>query len=136
MKMEMSLGCDKKGKLTFVRADIIGDTGAYASVGMKVLERAAGHATSVYSIPIVNIQSQAVYTNNVPCGAMRGFGVNQINFAIESCLDELCEKGEFDRWQIRYDNAIKPGDRTSTGQKITTFFFIPKAYSLKNGKTI
>ena len=126
MHMEMSLGCDKKGKLTFVRADIIGDTGAYASVGMKVLERAAGHATSVYSIPSVNIQSKAVYTNNVPCGAMRGFGVNQINFAIESCLDELCFQGGFDRWQIRYDNAIKPGDRTSTGQKISTGIGIQK----------
>jgi len=98
MTMEMSLGCDKNGKLTFVESDIIGDTGAYASVGMKVLERAAGHATSVYSIPIVNIRSRAVYTNNVPCGAMRGFGVNQINFAIESCIDELCVKGGFDRW--------------------------------------
>ena len=126
MTMEMSLGCDKNGKLTFVESDIIGDTGAYASVGMKVLERAAGHATSVYSIPIVNIRSRAVYTNNVPCGAMRGFGVNQINFAIESCIDELCVKGGFDRWQIRYDNALQPGDRTSTGQKITSGIGIQK----------
>jgi len=126
MNMEMSLGCDKNGKLTFVKANIIGDTGAYASVGMKVLERAAGHSTSVYSIPIVNIQSKAVYTNNVPCGAMRGFGVNQINFAIESCIDELCLKGGFDRWQIRFDNAIKPGDCTSTGQKISSGIGIQK----------
>jgi CO/xanthine dehydrogenase Mo-binding subunit len=117
MIMEMSLGCDENGKLTFVEADIIGDTGAYASVGMKVLERAAGHATSAYSIPIVKLRSRSVYTNNIPCGAMRGFGVNQINFAIESCIDELCVQGGFDRWQIRYDNALQPGDRTSTGQK-------------------
>ena len=126
MTMEMSLGCDKNGKLTFVESDIIGDTGAYASVGMKVLERAAGHATSVYSIPIVKLRSRSVYTNNVPCGAMRGFGVNQINFAIESCIDELCVKGGFDRWQIRYDNALQPGDRTSTGQKITSGIGIQK----------
>ena len=126
MNMEISLGCDKKGKLTFVNADIIGDTGAYASVGMKVLERAAGHATSAYSIPVVNIRSRAVYTNNVPCGAMRGFGVNQINFAIESCIDELCLQGGFDRWQIRYDNALQPGDRTSTGQEITSGIGIQK----------
>ncbi|MBS1255556.1 MAG: putative xanthine dehydrogenase subunit D [Deltaproteobacteria bacterium] len=126
MSMEMSMGCDKQGKMTFVKADIIGDTGAYASVGMKVLERAAGHATSVYSIPAVEILSRAAYTNNVPCGAMRGFGVNQINFAVESCLDELCEKGGFDRWQIRYDNTLKPGDRTSTGQKITSGIGIQK----------
>ena len=120
MNMEISLGCDKNGKLTFVNADITGDTGAYASVGMKVLERAAGHATSAYSIPVVNLRSRAVYTNNVPCGAMRGFGVNQINFAIESCIDELCLQGGFDRWQFRFDNALQPGDRTSTGQKITS----------------
>ena len=106
--------------MTFVKTDIVGDTGAYASVGMKVLERAAGHATSAYSIPVVDLRSRAVYTNNVPCGAMRGFGVNQINFAIESCIDELCLQGGFERWQFRFDNALKPGDRTSTGQKITS----------------
>ena len=126
MVMEMSLGCDKNGKLTFVKADIIGDTGAYASVGMKVLERAAGHATGAYTIPVVKLRSRAVYTNNVPCGAMRGFGVNQINFAIESCVDELCVKGGFDRWQIRFDNVLQPGDRTSTGQKITSGIGIQK----------
>jgi len=126
MIMEMSLGCDENGKLTFVEADIIGDTGAYASVGMKVLERAAGHATSAYSIPIVKLRSRSVYTNNIPCGAMRGFGVNQINFAIESCIDELCVQGGFDRWQIRYDNALQPGDQTSTGQKITSGIGIQK----------
>ena len=126
MSMDISMGCNKNGKLTFIKADIIGDTGAYASVGMKVLERAAGHATSVYTIPSVEILSRAVYTNNVPCGAMRGFGVNQINFAVESCIDELCELGGFDRWQIRFDNALKPGDCTSTGQKITSGIGIQK----------
>ena len=126
MVMEMSLGCDKNGKLTFVKADIIGDTGAYASVGMKVLERAAGHATGAYTIPVVKLRSRAVYTNNIPCGAMRGFGVNQINFAIESCVDELCFQGGFDRWQLRFDNVLQPGDRTSPGQKITSGIGIQK----------
>jgi len=118
LRMKYELGCDKKGKLTFLEADILGDTGAYASVGMKVLERAAGHSTGAYTIPNVRVNSKAVYTNNLPCGAMRGFGVNQVTFAIESCIDELCEKGGFDRWQIRYDNAIKNEDETSTGQVI------------------
>ncbi len=85
---------------------------------MKVLERAAGHATGPYYVPNVDIVSKAVYTNNLPCGAMRGFGVNQVTFAIESCIDDLCEKGGFDRWQFRYDNAITEGDMTSTGQII------------------
>ncbi|MCB9260116.1 MAG: selenium-dependent xanthine dehydrogenase [Ignavibacteriales bacterium] len=118
LRMKYELGCDKNGMLTYLEADILGDTGAYASVGMKVLERAAGHSTGAYTIPNVKIDSKAVYTNNLPCGAMRGFGVNQVTFAIESCIDDLCEKGGFDRWQFRYDNAIKNGDQTSTGQII------------------
>ncbi len=116
LKMSYSLGCNKAGELTALRADIIGDTGAYASVGMKVLERAAGHATGVYHVPNVDIVSRAVYTNNIPCGAMRGFGVNQVTFAIESCIDDLCKQAGFDRWQFRYDNAITKGKMTSTGQ--------------------
>ncbi|MCB9150764.1 MAG: selenium-dependent xanthine dehydrogenase [Caldilineaceae bacterium] len=114
--MEYSLGCDASGKLTAVKARIIGDSGAYASVGMKVLERAAGHATGAYYVPVVDVESTAVYTNNIPNGAMRGFGVNQATFALESCMDELCQKGGFDRWQFRYDNALVEGTTTSTGQ--------------------
>ena len=118
MRMNYTLGCNKKGKLTVLKADILGDTGAYASVGMKVLERAAGHSTGPYHIPNVGVVSRAVYTNNLVCGAMRGFGVNQVAFAVESCIDDLCEKGGFDRWQFRYDNALTEGDMTSTGQII------------------
>ena len=116
--MDYSLGCDANGKLTAIKARIIGDSGAYASVGMKVLERAAGHATGAYSVPVVDVESTAVYTNNIPNGAMRGFGVNQATFAMESCVDELCEKGGFDRWQFRYDNALTEGSTTSTGQML------------------
>lgn len=114
--MDYTLGCDATGKLTAIKARIIGDSGAYASVGMKVLERAAGHATGAYCVPVVDVESTAVYTNNIPNGAMRGFGVNQATFALESCIDELCEKGGFDRWQFRYDNALTDGATTSTGQ--------------------
>ncbi|MDP6792614.1 MAG: selenium-dependent xanthine dehydrogenase [Anaerolineales bacterium] len=118
VRMDYSVGCDANGKLTFVRAKFIGDTGAYASVGMKVLERCAGHATGAYHVPVVDVTSLAVYTNNIPCGAMRGFGVNQATFGLESCIDELCYQGEFDRWQFRYDNALVNGAMTSTGQVI------------------
>ena len=114
--MEYTLGCNKKGKLTALKAVIVGDTGAYASVGMKVMERAAGHATSAYMVPAVDIVSKAVYTNNVPAGAMRGFGVPQTAFAMEGCIDELCKLGGFDRWQFRFNNALQEGDPTSTGQ--------------------
>jgi CO/xanthine dehydrogenase Mo-binding subunit len=85
---------------------------------MKVLERSAGHATGAYNFPVTDVVSTAVYTNNLPCGAMRGFGVNQAAFGLESLIDELCEKGGFDRWQFRYDNALQDGDMTATGQVI------------------
>ncbi len=116
--MEYTIGCDERGKLTFCQGRFVGDTGAYASVGMKVLERSAGHATGAYSFWATDIVATAVYTNNLPCGAMRGFGVNQTAFALESCLDDLCEQGGFDRWQFRFDNALDNGDMTATGQVI------------------
>ena len=116
--MKYAIGCDEDGKLTFVKVRFVGDTGAYASVGMKVLERAAGHATGAYHFPVTDVKATAVYTNNVPCGAMRGFGVNQAAFGLESCIDDLCEQGDFDRWQFRYDNALTDGDMTATGQVI------------------
>ncbi|MCK6560932.1 selenium-dependent xanthine dehydrogenase [bacterium] len=118
LRMTYTLACDRSGRLTALEADILGDTGAYASVGMKVLERAAGHATGAYHIPNVYVISRAAYTNNLPCGAMRGFGVNQVTFALESCIDDLCAQGGFDRWQFRYDNALRDGSRTATGQVI------------------
>lgn len=116
--MDYTVGCDSEGKLTFVTVEFVGDTGAYASVGMKVLERSAGHATGAYHFPVTDVVSTAVYTNNIPCGAMRGFGVNQAAFGLESCIDDLCEQGGFDRWQFRFDNALKDGDMTATGQII------------------
>ncbi len=116
MRLQYKLGCDEKGNLTALHARIIGDTGAYASLGAEVLGRAASHATGAYHVPSVDIASKAVYTNNIPCGAMRGFGVNQATFAMESAVDELCEKGGFDRWQFRYDNALVSGSLTATGQ--------------------
>ena len=116
--MDYTVGCDDKGKLTFVKVRFVGDTGAYASVGMKVMERSAGHATGAYHFPVTDVHSTAVYTNNIPCGAMRGFGVNQAAFGLESCLDDLCEQGGFDRWQFRYDNALVDGNMTATNQVI------------------
>lgn len=116
--MDYHVGCDAQGKLTFVKVKFVGDTGAYASVGAKVLERAAGHATGAYSVPVTDVVATAVYTNNIPCGAMRGFGVNQAIFGLESLIDDLCAQGGFDRWQFRYDNALQDGDMTATGQVI------------------
>lgn len=114
--MDYEIGCDEKGMLTGLRARILGDTGAYASVGGPVMSRAGTHASGAYEFPHVDIEAKAVYTNNIPSGAMRGFGVNQATFALEVLVDELCEKGGFDAWQFRYDNALTEGRMVATGQ--------------------
>ena len=116
MTIECTVACDGDGRLTALRARIVGDTGAYASVGAKVLERAAGHACGAYRVPNVDVEARAVYTNNPPCGAMRGFGVPQVTFAIEGLLDELAELVGLDGWEIRWRNALESGDRFGSGQ--------------------
>lgn len=116
MVLRYTVACDAEGNLTALRARIIGDSGAYASVGAKVLERAAGHACGAYRVPAVDIESLAVYTNNPPCGAMRGFGVNQAAFAIEGCVDRLAEKVGLNGWEMRFRNALDVGSAVATGQ--------------------
>lgn len=116
LTLEYEAGCDENGHLTAVRARIVGDTGAYASVGAKVLERAAGHACGPYRVPNVDVEARTVYTNNPPCGAMRGFGANQAAFAIEGIMDLLAERVGLDGYDIRERNVLRPGDRFATGQ--------------------
>jgi len=114
--MDYQLGCDRDGRLVALVAEMVSDSGAYASVGMKVIERAVAHSAGAYAIPNVHVKGTAVITNNASCGAMRGFGANQAAFGIESSVDELCAMGGFDRWQFRWDNALVPGKATATGQ--------------------
>jgi xanthine dehydrogenase molybdenum-binding subunit len=114
--MHYRVGCDAEGRLTAVRARMIGDSGAYASVGGKVLERAGGHACGPYRVPAVDVEAVAAYTNNPPCGAMRGFGVNQTSFAMEGCVDLLAKKVGLDGWEMRFRNVLRVGDTFTTGQ--------------------
>lgn len=114
--MHYTVGCDAQGKITAVKARMVGDTGAYASVGGKVLERAAGHACGPYKVDHVDVEAVAVHTNNPPCGAMRGFGANQAHYGVESAYDMLAEKVGMDAWAFRFQNALEVGDTYSTGQ--------------------
>ncbi|HET6436853.1 MAG TPA: selenium-dependent xanthine dehydrogenase [Anaeromyxobacter sp.] len=116
MTLNYTIGCDAEGRLTAARVRILGDSGAYASVGGKVLERAAGHACGPYRVPAVDVEAIAAYTNNPPCGAMRGFGVNQTSFAIEGCIDLLAKKVGLDGWEMRFRNILRLGDTFTTGQ--------------------
>jgi aldehyde oxidoreductase len=116
VRLEYWAGCDADGMLTAVRVRAVGDSGAYASVGMKVLERAAGHATGPYHVPAVDVESIAARTNNLLCGAFRGFGANQAQFAMDGVLDRLAEQVGISGWEIRKRNVIRPGMVWGPGQ--------------------
>jgi xanthine dehydrogenase molybdenum-binding subunit len=116
IEMTYEAACDQDGKLTALRVRAIGDSGAYASVGMKVLERMAGHASGPYQVPNIDVEAIAARTNNPICGAFRGFGANQAQFAMEGVLDRLAEKAGISGWQIRSRNVIRPGMVWGPGQ--------------------
>ena len=114
--MEYTVGCDVEGQLTALRARMVGDSGAYASVGMKVLERAAGHASGPYHLPAIDVDAIAARTNNPVCGAFRGFGANQAQFAMEGALDRLADRAGISGFEIRARNVIRPGQVWGPGQ--------------------
>jgi aldehyde oxidoreductase len=116
IRVEMAMGCDDDGRVTALRARMVGDSGPYASVGMKVLERAAGHACGPYAIENVDVEAIAVRTNNPVCGAFRGFGANQAQFATEGSIDRLAEMVGISGWEIRAKNVAVPGSVWGPGQ--------------------
>lgn len=116
MELELTTGCDAEGKITAVVARIVADTGAYASLGPPVLQRACTHIGGPYQVLNVDITGLCVYTNNPPAGAFRGFGVPQAAFACETNLDLLARKVGISPWEIRYRNALEPGLTNATGQ--------------------
>ncbi len=114
--IELWAACDQNGKLTALKARMLGDSGPYASVGMKVLERAAGHASGPYVVPNIDVRSVAARTNNPVCGAFRGFGANQAQFAMEGVIDRLAEQVGISGWEMRNRNVIDPGVVWGPGQ--------------------
>jgi len=116
MEMDFTAACDANGMLIALKADIVSDTGAYASLGAPVLQRACTHAGGPYHYQNIDIKGAAVYTNNPPGGAFRGFGVPQTAFAMESNINLLAEKAGISPWEIRYRNAVRPGQTLPNGQ--------------------
>jgi xanthine dehydrogenase molybdenum-binding subunit len=116
IRMEYTAGCGADGLLTALRVRAVGDSGAYASVGMKVLERMAGHASGPYRVGSIDVEAIAARTNNPVCGAFRGFGANQAQFAMEGVLDRLADRVGIDGWTIRKRNVIRPGHVWGPGQ--------------------
>lgn len=116
IRMDYTAACDSAGILTALKVRAVGDSGPYASVGMKVLERMAGHASGPYHVPNIDVIAIAARTNNPVCGAFRGFGANQAQFAMEGVLDRLAEKVGISGFDIRLRNVIKPGMVWGPGQ--------------------
>lgn len=116
MEMEFTTACDENGILTGMKATLISDSGAYASLGGPVLQRACTHAAGPYNYQNIDIVGKSVYTNNPPGGAFRGFGVTQSAFATECNLNKLAEMVGISPWEIRYINAIEEGQELPNGQ--------------------
>lgn len=116
MWMDITTACDEHGYLTAMKAVVVSDTGAYASLGGPVLQRACTHAAGPYNFQVVDIDGKAVYTNNPPAGAFRGFGVTQTCFGSECNLNLLAEMVGISPWEIRYQNAVRPGQVLPNGQ--------------------
>ena len=114
--IDYKMGATAEGKLLALKANIVGDTGAYASYGPAVITRAAVHATGPYEIPNVYVDAYGVYTNNPQAGAMRGFGVPQMAFAHETHMDLLAEELGMSPFEVRMLNVLRPGGMTATGQ--------------------
>ena len=116
MRLRFTTACDKDGYLTGMKATLLSDTGAYASLGGPVLQRACTHAAGPYNYQNIDIDGKALYTNNPPAGAFRGFGVTQSCFATECNLNQLAKLVGISAFEIRYRNAIRPGQVLPNGQ--------------------
>lgn len=114
--MDFTMGCDENGRILGVKAKVASDTGAFASLGGPVLERACTHAAGQYAYENFEIEGTAYYTNNPPAGAFRGFGVTQTCFATETLLNMMADEIGITPWEIRYRNAIRPGGVLPNGQ--------------------
>ncbi len=116
MWMDFTMGCDENGIIQGLKASVVSDTGAFASLGGPVLERACTHAAGPYAYENFEIEGKSYYTNNPPGGAFRGFGVTQTCFATETLLNRMADKVGISPWEIRYRNAIRPGGVLPNGQ--------------------
>ena len=116
MTIALTVGADAEGHLLAVRSRIVADAGGYHTTSAKCALRAACHSCGPYRVPNVDVEAKAVYTNNPNSGAMRGFGSNQAQFAMEGAMDILAQKVGVDGWDIRMRNVLDPGDAFATGQ--------------------
>ncbi|MBB4941126.1 CO/xanthine dehydrogenase Mo-binding subunit [Streptosporangium album] len=119
-RMRYEHGATADGRLVYVKAEILLDGGAYCSSSLAVVGNAASLGVGPYEVDNVRIDAYGVYTNNPPCGAMRGFGAVQACYAYESQMDALAEACGISPVEVRVRNAVSQGSRLATGQVIDT----------------
>ncbi|MEW5865629.1 MAG: molybdopterin cofactor-binding domain-containing protein [Bacillota bacterium] len=119
MKIRMKTAASADGTLLANEVRIVADTGAYASLGGPVVNLAVEHSCGVYRLPNVRLEGFCVYTNNGLAGAFRGFGANQVIFALETQVDMIAEKLGMDRLEFRRKNALRHGDVAPLGHTMT-----------------
>jgi CO/xanthine dehydrogenase Mo-binding subunit/aerobic-type carbon monoxide dehydrogenase small subunit (CoxS/CutS family) len=110
MRVSVELGATSDGKLTALAVDVLSDTGAYGNHGPGVMFHSVGETVSLYTAPNKKIDAEVVYTNNIPSGAFRGYGLGQVVFGVESAMDELAVKLGIDPFELRRINAVRPGE--------------------------
>lgn len=119
MEIRMKTACDGQGLLLAQQVDVLADAGAYASLGPGVLETALEHATGPYVVPNISTLGRLAYTNNGVCGAFRGFGANQMTYAVECQMDRLAAKAGLDPVEIRARNLRLAGSPGYLGQTVS-----------------
>ncbi len=117
-QIRVKIGAMRDGRICAVETELYGDTGAYASLGEKVMTRATTHSSGPYEVEHIQADCYAMYTNNPPAGAFRGFGVLQSAFAVESIVDMLAHEIGIDPVELRRKNALRVGSVTNTGQEL------------------
>ncbi|MFG6402354.1 molybdopterin-dependent oxidoreductase [Microbacterium sp. P04] len=110
MRVAVSLGATADGVLTAMKVDVLSDTGAYGNHAIGVMFHGVAESTSVYRVPVRRIDAEVVYTNNVPSGAFRGYGLGQVMLGVESAMDMLAERLGIDPFELRRINAVREGD--------------------------
>ena len=110
MRVAVSLGASADGALTAMKVDLLSDTGAYGNHAIGVMFHSCAESVSLYRSPVKRIDAEAVYTNTVPSGAFRGYGLGQVIFAVESAMDELAVSLGVDPFELRRRNVVREGD--------------------------
>jgi CO/xanthine dehydrogenase Mo-binding subunit/aerobic-type carbon monoxide dehydrogenase small subunit (CoxS/CutS family) len=110
MRVSVELGAEPDGTLTAIKLDVLSDTGAYGNHAIGVMFHGCSESISMYRSPVKRVDAEAVYTNNVPSGAFRGYGLGQIQLGVESALDLVAQELDINPFELRRRNAVRDGD--------------------------